>query len=221
TPRSGVGGCTANNVTAETLIGNGSTVTGDGCMDPGCNLINLPAQVTMPDPAVISPAPLQGAVDMKKTSDCTGFTDCSVNVAGDGLTFTPATPSSVVRWADVTINAGAVIHLNAGIYEMNSLTAKGNGEIRVDSGPVIIRVAGKDQATPVDLSGGVITNTTYNPMNLQIVFAPDDADKLLIDQGTLTKDVKMAGGSANSSVIYAPKADGTLNGGADLYGAVI
>jgi hypothetical protein len=31
TPRKGIGGCTANNVTAETVAGNGSTVTGDQC----------------------------------------------------------------------------------------------------------------------------------------------------------------------------------------------
>jgi len=222
TPRSGVGDCTANNVTAETVIGNGSQVTGDGCNpQPDCALVPLPQKVVMPDPAVIAPMPPQGPVDMKKTSDCTGFTYCSVSADGQGLTFTPTTPSTVVSLADVTINAGAVIHLNAGIYEWNSLTANGNGEIRVDSGPVIIRIAGKDQATPIDMSGGVITNTTYNPMNLQFIFAPDDADKAAIDAGTLTKDIKLAGGAGSSAVVYAPKADGTLVGGADLYGSVI
>ena len=220
TPRSGVGACTANNVTAETVIGNGSQVTGDGCMpQPDCSLVPLPQQVVMPDPAVISPMPPVGGIDMKKTSDCTGFTYCSVSA--NGLTFTPTTSSTVVSLGDVTINAGAVIHLKAGIYEWNSITANGNAQIVVDSGPVVFRIAGKGQATPIDMSGGVITNTTYDPMNLQFIFAPDAADIAAIEAGTLSKDIKLAGGAGSSAVVYAPRGDGTLVGGSDLYGAVI
>lgn len=220
TPRSGVGGCQANNVTAETIAGNGSTVTGDGCMPtPDCALVTLPQFVTMPDPAPPSPMPPTNAVDMKKTSDCTGFAFCSPSA--NGLTFTPGSASTVMQLGNVTMGAGAVIHLNAGIYEWNSIRAVGNAEIVVDSGPVVFRIAGKDSATPIDLAGGVITNKTFVPNNLQFVFAPDDADKAAIDAGTLSKDVTMNGGSNNSAVVYAPKADGTLSGGADLYGAVI
>jgi len=58
-------------------------------------------------------------------------------------------------------------------------------------------------------------------MKLQFIFAPDDVDKAAIDAGTLTKDIVINGGSSNSAVVYAPKADGKLTGGSDLYGAVI
>jgi len=220
TPRSGVGGCQANNVTAETIAGNGSVVTGDGCAPlPDCALVTLPQQVVMPDPAPPSPMPGTAPIDMKKTGDCTGIPNCAPSA--NGLTLTPGGPAAVHSMGNVTLNANAVIHLNAGIYEWNSITAVGNAEIVVDSGPVVFRIAGKDSATPIDLGGGIITNKTFIPMNLQFVFAPDDADKAAIDAGTITKDVKMNGGSNNSSVVYAPKADGTLSGGADLYGAVI
>jgi len=70
TPRGGVGGCTANNVTAETVVGQG-TVTGEGCQpQPDCGLIQLPQAVTMPDPAVISPMPPTTNIDLKKTGGC-------------------------------------------------------------------------------------------------------------------------------------------------------
>jgi len=220
TPRSGVGGCTANNVTAETVAGNGSIVTGDGCQPlPDCALVSLPQQITMPDPAVISPMPPQVPTGFTKTSGCLGAPSC--NPSANGVTFAPATASTVVSLGDVTFNANSVIHFGAGIYEWNSIKVNGNADIIIDSGPVVFRIAGKDQAMPIDLTGGAITNTTYDPMKLQFIFAPDDADKAAIDAGTLTKDIVINGGSSNSAVVYAPKADGKLTGGSDLYGAVI
>jgi Tfp pilus assembly protein PilX len=222
TPRSGVGGCTANNVTAETVAGNGSLVTGDGCLPlPDCALISLPQQITMPDPAVISPMPPTTDVDLKKVGGCPADAGPYCAASADGVTFTPATPTTVVSMGNVNLNAGAVIRLNAGIYEWNSIKANGNAELVIDSGPVIFRIAGKDVATPIDLTGGVISNTTYKPTNLQFVFAPDAVDKAAIEAGTLSKEVKINGGAAASALVYAPKADGTLTGGSHLYGAVI
>jgi hypothetical protein len=221
TPRSGVGGCTANNVTAETVAGNGSQVTGEGCNPhPACALISLPQQVTLPNPQAPSPMPPTTGVDLKKTG-CNADTGVYCSDSANGVTFTPTTSSTVVSLGNVLINAGATVHLKAGIYEWNSIKVNGNADIVIDSGPVIFRIAGKDEATPIDLTGGAITNNTFDPMKLQFVFAPDAADIMGIDDGTLTKDIVMNGGSNNSSVVYAPKADGKLTGGSDLFGAVI
>jgi len=212
TPRSGVGDCTSNNVTAVTLSNSSVPL-------PTGGLTDLPQTVVMPDPAVISPMPPTTSVDLKKTGGCPGGVPfCSGST--DGVTFTPTNAATVVSLGNVNLNAGAVIHVNAGIYEWNSIKGTGNAQIVVDSGPVIFRIAGKDQPTPIDLGGGIITNTTFKPENLQFVFAPDDVDKAAIDAGTLTKDVKFSGGSSTSMLVYAPKADGTLVGGSDLYGAV-
>ena len=60
-------------------------------------------------------------------------------------TITPPSPSSVVSMGDVNLNGGAVVHLHAGVYELNSLTLAGNARIVVDSGPVIIKIAGQGQ----------------------------------------------------------------------------
>jgi hypothetical protein len=178
----------------------------------------VPQAITMPDPAFISPMPPTTA-DSLKNGDCAGIPFCG-STAGT-ITLTPTNSSTVHSLGNVTINAGAELHLNAGIYEWNSIKVNGNAKIIVDTGPVVFRIAGKDVATPIDLTGGAITNTTYKPLNLQFVFAPDAADIAAIEAGTLTKDIIMNGGSNNSSVVYAPRAEGKLTGGADLYGAVI
>jgi hypothetical protein len=210
TPRAGVGGCTANNVTALTVAGQG-TVTG--------GLVELPQAVTMPDPAVISPMPPTTSTALTKNSGCLGAPSCAASA--NGVTFTPATPSTVVSLGNVSFGANAVIHLNAGIYEWNSIQANGNAELRIDSGPVVFRLAGKDVATPIDLTGGALMNSTFNPTQLQFVYAPDAADQAAIEAGTLTREVKMAGGADNSAIIYAPKAEGKFTGGSDFYGAAI
>jgi hypothetical protein len=66
-----------------------------------------------------------------------------------------------------------------------------------------------------------VSNTTYKPENFQLVYAPDAADLAAIKAGNLTREVKVAGGSATSLLLYAPRAEGTVTGGSDLYGAVV
>ena len=70
------------------------------------------------------------------------------------------------------------------------------------------RVAGQSQTTPIDLSGGSISNLTYNPTALQFVYGG-------------TGNVKLTGGTASSSLLYAPKASVSLGGNADFYGAIV
>jgi len=213
TPRGGVGTCTTNNVTALTIKGKASVKDG---------LVKLPQEVKWKTPAEISPAPPLTDSDLKKTG-CPGIVlgvnlspFCANGAAVAGVTpliFTPTTSQTVVSMGDVSINAGAVIHLNAGIYEINSLKVNGNADIIVDSGPVVIRVAGKaddgsELATPIDLTGGAVTNTSFKPENLQVIYGG-------------TGNVILNGGSKTSMLAYAPNATVTLNGGGDLYGAVV
>ena len=75
-----------------------------------------------------------------------------------------------VSMGDVSFNAGTTVHLNAGIYEINSLTLRGGAQIVIDSGPVIIKVAGQGQTTPIDLSGGGVSNPSLDPTQLQFVY---------------------------------------------------
>ena len=59
---------------------------------------------------------------------------------------------------NVNLNGAAVVHLKAGIYEVNSLTLTGNSKIIVDTGPVIVKIKGTGVTTPLDLAGGGVSN---------------------------------------------------------------
>ena len=206
TPRSGVGTCSASNVTALTQT-NGATVTG--------GVTQLSQSITYPTPPAISPAPPTSNNSFTKNSnaaDCTGIAGCSVSGTGDGITIHPATSSTVTTLGNVSVSqSGSVLHLGAGIYDINSISVGSNAKIVVDSGPVIFKVAGSginDSQSAISLSSGSISNSTYNPQNLQFVYGG-------------TAQVNVAGGAGASTVIYAPNATASFTGGGTIYGAVI
>ena len=208
TPRGGVGACTANNVTALTISGKASVKEG---------LVKLPQAVKLKTPEAISPVPPTTSIDLKKTGGCpagngeAGLAFCSNSA--NGVTFTPTNAQTVVSLGNVQINAGAVIHLNAGIYELNSITSSGNMTIQIDSGPVVFRVNGKnadgsEMAVPIDLTGGSLIGSNFKPENLQFVYG---------GSGTL----KINGGSSTALLVYAPNATVNLLGNSDFYGSIV
>jgi len=221
TPRSGVGNCTTNNVTALSFS------TAQELTDKvNGGLVELPQVVPEPDPAQISPAPPTTATSLNKTGGCpAGVTNCAMYFdpsSGNkaGVTLTPAA-GVAHSLGDVKLTGGMELHLGAGTYEWNSISITGSAKIVIDSGPVIFKIAGKDQTSPIDLTGSSVSNKTYKPENFQIIYAPPPADIAAIEAGTLNKNVKVAGGSEASMLVYAPRADGTITGGSDLYGAII
>ena len=62
---------------------------------------------------------------------------CAASAGGATIT-----PTTVVSMGNVTANGGAELHLNAGIYEINSISLNGGSTLVIDSGPVIFRVKG-------------------------------------------------------------------------------
>jgi hypothetical protein len=197
TPRTGVGNCTAGNVTATSTT---AVITG--------GITALAQPVTYPTPPAPSPLPPTTADTISKNSGCPAGVIHCVGNAGSGITITPPTPSTVITLGNVNGNGGATIHLSAGIYVVNSLTLNGGSTIVLDSGPVIFKVAGVGQTTPLDLSGGAVTNSSYNASQLQIQYG-----------GTGT--IKLTGGSATAAVVMAPNATAELKGTGDFYGALI
>lgn len=199
TPRQGVGACTANNVTAQTTSGGASVSAG---------LNQLSQNVAYPTPAAPNPLPPTSTTDFKKTTGCpAGYGAVCANSA-NGATFTPPSASSIVTMGNVVINANAVLQLNAGIYVVNSLTMNGGSTIKVNSGPVIFKVAGVNEATPITITGNGILNSTYKPTDLQFLYGG-------------TGEVKLAGGDNTSGLFYAPNATASITGSADLYGAIV
>ena len=198
TPRSGVGACTANNVTAATA-GNA----------PQKGLVELPQPILFTTPPTPSPLPGTGSTGFGKNSGCpAGVVGCAASA--NGATITPPA-NTVVTMGNVDIGSQAVLHLNEGTYNINSFTMNANAQIIIDSGPVILNVAGQGLGTGqtvIKITGNGISNTTYDPMNLQFRYGgPGDID--------------MAGGAQTSALMYAPNATGKFTGNSDFYGAVI
>jgi len=199
TPRSGVGACSAANVTA--LTGNLAGVTG--------GIVQLSQAIAYPTPPAPNPLPPTTAISFSKNGGCPAGAGAYCSASANGATFTPPTATTVVTLGNVSANAQAVLHLSAGIYVVNSLSLASQVEIVLDGpGPVIFQIAGVGVATPLDMTGGSLTNATFNPTQLQFVYGG-------------TGNVKLAGGATSAALLYAPQATVTITGNNDFYGAVV
>jgi Tfp pilus assembly protein PilX len=198
TPRAGVGACSSTNVTA--WNDQSGTLTG--------GITQLSQPIAYPTPPLPSPMPPTTNVGFSQNGGCpSGVSGCTVSA--NGATLKPASVGGTIVMGDVTTNGSSVIHLNAGTYVVNSLTMNGNSQIVVDSGPVIVQVAGVGQNTPITITGQGLVNPSFQPANLQFMYAG-------------TGEVKLAGGDNTSGLFYAPNAVGSImSGGADLYGAIV
>ena len=183
TPNAGFGVCSAGNVTAFSGK-NLNQITG--------GLIQLPQAVSFPTPTIPPP----GTTNVKSTQ-----------------TLAPG------NYGDITLSGSDVVTLTPGIYNINSISITGSAQLVVapypvgslnggQYGPIILNVAGNNNATPIDLEGNGISNPTYNPGDLQILYA-----------GTGT--VKIAGNGASAAVVYAPNSTADFKGNAAFYGSVI
>ena len=198
TPRTGVGACGPNSITAAT-----------SGVAPQDGLVKLPQPILFTTPPTPNPLPPAGTTDFGKNTGCpAGIIGCAASA--NGATIIPPA-NTVVTMGNVDIGSQAVLHLSAGTYNINSFTMNANAQIIIDSGPVIFNVAGQGITagqTVIKITGNGISNTTYNPVNLQFRYGgPGDID--------------MAGGAETSALMYAPNATGKFTGSADFYGAVI
>jgi hypothetical protein len=199
-PRTGVGACSVGNVTAFDANG-GASVSG--------GMVTLPQSLSFPTPPAISPLPPTTAWD---TGDCAASAHCTAPAGGDAR-FTPPSATTKVQLGNVSVGNGDTLYLNAGIYEINSLDVK--GDLVIESGPVIIRVAGQgfNAGDPViDVTAQAIVNTSFVAANLQFIYAGE-------------AEVKLRGNGKIAAVVYAPNAEADLSGlGAGnngLYGALV
>src|SRR5579859_569839 len=222
TPRTGTGSCSSGGVTAWTS--SGGTVTG--------GLVQLPQPVVYPTPAAPNPAPptSQPLTLNNSAVDCGGVTGCIIGTTSppNGCpsgefclapgTCPPANPAPALSgpgvYGDITIKG--TVHLSSGCYNINSLTENGGGTLTIDTGPVVVNVAGAGVppagplATPINLTGGgLINNVGWNADMFQLQYG-----------GSGTINVK--GGANAVGVLYAPNATLSFNSaGGNWYGAVI
>ena len=197
TPRSGVGACTANNVTAATA-GNA----------PQNGLVELPQAISFTTPPAAEPdaADRRDGFRQEHRLPCWRY---RLRQSANGATITPA--GNVVTMGNVDIGSHAEIHLNAGTYNINSFTMNANAKIIIDSGPVIFNIAGQgigEGETVLKITGNGISNPTYDPLYLQFRYGG-------------VGDIDIAGGAETSALVYAPNATGKFTGESDFYGAVV
>ncbi len=198
TPRTGVGTCQDGNVDALTESGQ-ATVTG--------GIIQLPQTVVLATPAAPIPTPPTTSISFTKNSGCAGAGSCSSS--GADITLTGGSSAAPLVLGDVNVSTQGVLHLTAGYYNFNSLEVGSQSAIVIDSGPVVLNVAGQNQSTPIDLSSGTTTNASLNPANFQVIYG-----------GTGT--VKLNGGAQTAMVVYAPNANAMFpSSNSTYYGSII
>jgi hypothetical protein len=193
-PRVGVGNCSSGNVDALSSSG-GARVNGNSPPLPG-DLIKLPQAVTLAPPAAPDPLPPTSAFN------------------GDNLTLPSALNPG--PFGDVTVSNNKTLTLGAlgmtTYVTMNTFSMSGNANL-VILGTVILNVADQGAVTtPITFTGNVTSGNVgseqFNPSNFQILYAG-------------TGEIKVAGSSALTAMIYAPNAAAKFTGGADFYGSVV
>lgn len=197
TPKTGVGTCKNGVITA--LSESGQADVTDG-------VIQLPQGITYPTPAAPNPTPPTTSSSWSGTCAGLGLTAPTCTGSSGNLTIDPL--GGTVVFGNVTMNAGATIHLKAGVYNLNSIKLNGNSSLVIDNGPVFMNVAGTGVNDPVDFTGGTIANPSFDPTTFHILYGGTSA-------------IKFNGGSSTAAIFYAPNADVTVNGGGDFYGSMI
>lgn len=225
TPRVGVGNCSSGNVDA--LSSSGQAVVTSG-------VVKLSQPVTFATPSIADPGPPTSNMSISASDTCASITlpagaTCSGASAATGLTINPN--GQTITWGDVSLSGGAKMTLRGGTYNVNSISESGGSTMTTSLGTVTLTVS-KDFSmsgnsmlttntttllkvvststsnTPVDFSGGTVSNPSYLPTRFQITYGG-------------TKDMKLSGGSAFASVVYAPNSAIDLQGGSGFYGEMV
>jgi PilX N-terminal len=213
-PRVGVGACSSGNVNALSSSG-GATINGHDPPQAG-DILQLPQAISLPTPTVPAGVP---------TTPYDGNGQTLLNGASVG---------------NVSVNAGSTLTLGApcpapplpcpvSIINMNSITINGNATLKIQ-GNVVLNVVGAGETTPIDFTGGSVTNvntaidpatglTAIDPVTHLPVQSYDPSTFQVQYAGT--GSVKLNGGATTIAMVYAPKAAVSFNGGGDFYGSVV
>jgi Tfp pilus assembly protein PilX len=216
TPRSGVGTCSTSNVTAWT-----DTTTNQ----LNGSIVQLPQTVVLPTPP--APNPMPGttnhtfnngtcagngvAANCSQTADGYAFSGGAIN--SSGTCGSPSNPPAPTTFDNITINGNTNLHLTAGCYNFNSVSLSGGAQIVIDSGPVIINIAGQGisgNSNVLDLTGGgLVNNAGWDPSMFQVLYAG-------------SASIALKGGANAVGTIYAPNASyGFNSSGGSWYGSVV
>jgi Tfp pilus assembly protein PilX len=215
TPMTGVGNCNTSGVTAWT--GSSGTVTG--------SIIELPQTVTYPTPVIPSPGTTDLGISHNATCTSIGLTSPPCYSSGTDIYIPPG------NYGNISVTGQEVVHFSPGTYNINSFQEQSaqsglvidgypcaspcvssidpNVAISSTNTSVILNVSGNNvSGAVVDLTGQSVQNPSFNPMNLQILYAG-------------TGSVKLEGGTEAAGLVYAPNSSYSFGGGSNWYGAVV
>lgn len=208
TPRTGVGSCNAGTPTA---------LTGSGNAQVRGNVLQLPQEKKYPSPTLPDPLPPVTDLDV---SSCAAIATailpatCAVGATSNDLIITTlgATPLSL---GNITIGSSVNLTVQSSIaggtvnMHLNSIAMGGSSQLSIGNNSVVVmNVVGNGESTPIDFTGGTISNGSYDPSKMQILYAG-------------TGEVKIVGGAGVSATIYAPNADIVKHGSGGFYGSVL
>ena len=222
TPRTGVGSCSTGAVDALTEVGSA---------DIHGSIVQMPAAAVYPAPSFSATPPttavtinstlLSNAANACTTLGLTLGTNCTVDAAAKTVTVDGG--GTDVTLPSVTTSGGYKLVLVGHAPQANNININSlDGDIQInanqgatDAGEsVVLKVAGKnsdgtDMSSPFSLgSFSLNSNFKYDAATLQIVYGGPSP-------------ISMGGNDQAAAVIYAPNADFTLQGTADLYGSVL
>jgi hypothetical protein len=204
----------------------GCTISGGSttCPDANSGYYNTPVvynQKTYALPSTYTSMPnAQMPSVTANTSACTGYNGLCAGGSGGGsgcsITIPPSTlPSGAAgtgaaNFGVVTLGSCAVVTLQAGTYNMDTLNiSNGASVILPSSGSVVINIFNASgAATPLNLDGGTVANNGGNPNNLSFVYNGTGA-------------VNLAAGNTMFATVYAPNAAVALSGAQNTYGAIV
>lgn len=205
--------CSTNKKYAVNEDNSGSAVIcGTNCKDTASN---LPANVT----SSYFATPQMPNVSAN-TSPCTGYNGLCSGGSGGGsgcaITIPPSTlpngqaGAGAQNFGQVNFGSCAVITLQSGTYNMDTLSITNGGQIIVPSnGWVVINVLNASgSSTPINVNGGTVSNGGGDPNNMALVYAGSNT-------------VNLAAGANMFATVYAPNAPITVSGNAGLYGGVV
>ena len=193
-PVAGTGNCSGKALTGLSTSGKAQATGG---------LQTLSGPVNYPLPPAPSPAPPTTTQNI--SGSCGTVSGCTGAGGSKSVHLAPG------AYGNLSATGGTTLHLSAGTYNFNSLTLSGNSILYLDSGPIVINLAGASlsaSGTALDLSGGSIVNPSGVTSNLQFYYAG-------------SKAFKLSGGTGSYAMVYAPNAAINISGGAHFYGSIV
>jgi hypothetical protein len=202
----------------EWAVNEDNSGSGVGCTSASSSACSQKTYA-LPSPAPSYPTPVMPTV-ATNTAACSGYNGLCSGGSGGGsgcaITIPPSTNadgttgSGAANFGKVNFGSCAVITLQAGTYNMDSLYISNGAKVILPAtGNVIINILDKGTANPpLSVDGGTVANNGGDPSALTFVYAG-------------TKPINLTAGANMFASVYAPNAPATIGGNAGLYGAVV